>query len=152
MLARGLDLHRHPSRPHVALGSSRHYEHPNYQHYRFHEHKALAAAAAARAVSRAESGKQARGGLRLRSSESRGILRSVAELPKHSALGIELRASSAVAAPVSATDGSFEEPLLRVHHSLVPDAQDANQRTVAASLLQALQAPSFLRARLISRD
>ena len=84
---------------------------------------------AARTARSAEGG--AEGG-----AESRGILRSVDDLPKPTALGIELRASSAVAAPISATDGSFKQPLLRVHHSLDPTDVIGNQRAVAATLLQ----------------
>ena len=68
--------------------------------------------------------------------EGRGIIRSVTELPKLTALGIELRASSAVAAPISATDGSFRKPLLRVEYTLDPQDVAANQRAVAESVRQ----------------
>jgi len=45
-----------------------------------------------------------------------GILGSVADLPKTKALGIELRSTAALAAPVCMLDGSFEEELVRFYH------------------------------------
>lgn len=47
-----------------------------------------------------------------------GILSSVSDLPKTRALGIELRASAVLAAPVSITDGSFVEEPLRIYYDL----------------------------------
>ncbi|CAE7549215.1 trx1 [Symbiodinium natans] len=68
--------------------------------------------------------------------EGRGIIRSVIELPKQTALGIEIRASSVVAAPISATDGTFKKPPLRAEYCLDPLDAHGNQQAVADSIRQ----------------
>jgi len=69
---------------------------------------------------------------------SSGILRNVDDLPRSKAFGIEIRASSALAAPVSMLDGSFLEEPLRVRHSLVGDLA-ARQEALSTTLRRAVE-------------
>jgi len=68
-------------------------------------------------------------------AEGCGILRSIADLPRTKSLGIELRASAALAAPVSMLDGSFEEEPFRIRFDLGGDPA-ARTRTVSSTLRQ----------------
>jgi len=62
-----------------------------------------------------------------------GILGSISDLPRTKALGIEIRASAALAAPVCMLDGSFLEEPHRVRHELGGDV-DANKSALCKTL------------------
>lgn len=67
----------------------------------------------------------------------RGIISSFSDLPKTKALGIELRASAALAAPVSVLDGSFLQEPHRIYHSQhLGDDVEANARIISSTLQQ----------------
>ena len=63
--------------------------------------------------------------------KGRGIIRSFADLPKQVALGIDLRERYIVAAPISATDGSFKKEPVRLEHLFDEEDVDANKRLVS---------------------
>lgn len=67
----------------------------------------------------------------------RGIIGSFSDLPKMQALGIELRASAALAAPVSVVDGVFLQEPFRVRHAqpLGVDTQ-ANAEIISSTVQQ----------------
>uniref|UniRef100_A0A7S0A330 Calmodulin n=1 Tax=Pyrodinium bahamense TaxID=73915 RepID=A0A7S0A330_9DINO len=67
-----------------------------------------------------------------------GILSSVSDLPKTEALGIELRASAALAAPVRVVDGHFLEEPFRVRHEFSEDTEE-NAATVNNTIRQLVQ-------------
>mmetsp|Transcript_31788 Transcript_31788/g.80385 ORF Transcript_31788/g.80385 Transcript_31788/m.80385 type:complete len:635 (+) Transcript_31788:129-2033(+) len=66
----------------------------------------------------------------------RGILRSLRDLPKKEALGIELRRGCVYAAPVSVLDGSFAgDPILR-NYELSENDVEKNKKTIREVLRQ----------------
>ncbi|CAE8581346.1 unnamed protein product [Polarella glacialis] len=67
-----------------------------------------------------------------------GILQSIADLPKTEALGIELRATAALAAPVCAKDGSFIGTPFRIRHTLGKDPK-ANLAVITDTILQLIE-------------
>lgn len=65
----------------------------------------------------------------------RGIVRSFSDLPKTRSLGIELRYTSALAAPVSVVDGSFVQEPCRIRHSEQLGAdQEQNAKVVSETV------------------
>lgn len=66
-------------------------------------------------------------------STSLGIVSSILDLPKVEALGIELRASSGLGAPVSMQTGTFGQEPFRIRHELTLDTE-SNKRVVEKTL------------------
>mmetsp|Transcript_59826 Transcript_59826/g.142492 ORF Transcript_59826/g.142492 Transcript_59826/m.142492 type:complete len:641 (+) Transcript_59826:38-1960(+) len=69
---------------------------------------------------------------------SSSVLGSLLDLPRSKALGIEFRATSALAAPVSSRDGSLLEDPFRIKHSLHGSARE-NAAAAQATLKQIIK-------------
>jgi len=66
-----------------------------------------------------------------------GILKSVSDLPKMEALGIELRKTSILAGPIKVADGSFSAEPFRIRYELGSDVE-ANKATLCETLVEVL--------------